>query len=88
MNITAVKGMRDLLPADAVWFQRLEDAAREVFALYNFDELRTPIVEPAELFSRAVGEDTDIVGKEMYTFPDPPGDPHGARLTLRPEATA
>ncbi|HKS70971.1 MAG TPA: histidine--tRNA ligase, partial [Ktedonobacterales bacterium] len=88
MNITAVKGMRDLLPADAVWFQRLEDAAREVFALYNFDELRTPIVEAAELFSRAVGEDTDIVGKEMYTFPDPPGDPHGTRLTLRPEATA
>lgn len=88
MNLTAVKGMRDLLPADTIWFQRLEDAARSVFALYNFDELRTPIVEPAELFSRAVGEDTDIVGKEMYTFPDPPDDPNGTRLTLRPEATA
>ncbi|HVB40890.1 MAG TPA: histidine--tRNA ligase [Terriglobales bacterium] len=84
MKIVSVKGMRDLLPADTAWFQRLEQAAREVFAAYNFDEIRTPIVEPTELFTRSVGEDTDIVGKEMYTF----ADRDGASLTLRPEATA
>src|SRR6185312_538142 len=84
MKIASVKGMRDLLPADTVWFQRLEGIAREVFGLYNFDEIRTPLVEPAELFSRSVGADTDIVGKEMYTF----ADKDGALLTLRPEATA
>lgn len=84
MNITAVKGMRDLLPADTAWFQRLEGAVREVFGLYNFDEIRTPILEPDALFRRAVGEETDIVGKEMYSF----ADRDGAQLTLRPEATA
>lgn len=84
MPVHAIKGMRDLLPADTVWFQRLEAAVREVFALYNFDEIRTPILEPDELFRRAVGEETDIVGKEMYSF----ADRDGAQLTLRPEATA
>jgi histidyl-tRNA synthetase len=82
--ITAIKGMRDLLPEDTTWFERLERHAREVFAVYNFDEIRTPVLEPAELFVRAVGEETDIVGKEMYTF----ADRDGAMLTLRPEATA
>lgn len=84
MKIQAIKGMRDLMPEDTVWFQKLETAAREIFGLYNFDEIRTPVLEPAELFQRAVGEETDIVGKEMYTFEDR----DGARLTLRPEATA
>jgi len=84
MNIAAVKGMRDLLPADTLWFQRLEAAARAVFALYGLEEIRTPVVESAELFRRSVGEDTDIVGKEMYTF----ADKDDAQLTLRPEATA
>src|SRR6185437_13400743 len=84
MKVVSVKGMRDLLPADTVWFQRLEDAARATFAAYNFHEIRTPIVEPTELFTRSVGEETDIVGKEMYTF----ADRDGASLTLRPEATA
>lgn len=83
-GITAIKGMRDLLPEDTAWFARLEANAREVFGLYNFDEIRTPVLEPAELFARAVGEETDIVGKEMYTF----ADRDGAALTLRPEATA
>jgi histidyl-tRNA synthetase len=84
MKLTAIKGMRDLLPDDTRWFQRLEAAVRSVFALYNFDEIRTPILEPLELFRRAVGEETDIVGKEMYSF----ADRDGALLTLRPEATA
>ena len=84
MKIQAIKGMRDLLPADTAWFQKLEAAAREIFARYNFDEIRTPVLEAAELFQRAVGEETDIVGKEMYSFEDR----DGARLTLRPEATA
>ena len=84
MKLTAIKGMRDLLPADTLWFQRLEAAVRSVFALYNFDEIRTPVLEPLELFRRAVGEETDIVGKEMYSF----ADRDGALLTLRPEATA
>ncbi|MGH9484411.1 MAG: histidine--tRNA ligase, partial [Terriglobales bacterium] len=84
MPVHAIKGMRDLLPADTIWFQRLEAAVREVFALYNFDEIRTPLLEPDELFRRAVGEETDIVGKEMYSF----ADRDGAQLTLRPEATA
>jgi len=84
MKLTAIKGMRDLLPADTLWFQRLEAAVRSVFALHNFDEIRTPVLEPLELFRRAVGEETDIVGKEMYSF----ADRDGALLTLRPEATA
>ncbi|HET9783951.1 MAG TPA: histidine--tRNA ligase [Terriglobales bacterium] len=84
MKLTAIKGMRDLLPDDTRWFQRLEAAVRSVFALYNFDEIRTPVLEPLDLFRRAVGEETDIVGKEMYTF----ADRDGALLTLRPEATA
>ncbi|HXR98513.1 MAG TPA: histidine--tRNA ligase [Terriglobales bacterium] len=84
MKITAIRGMRDLLPEDTFWFEKLEAAARHVFGLYNFDEIRTPVVEPTELFTRAVGEETDIVGKEMYTF----ADRDGASLTLRPEATA
>lgn len=83
-KITSVKGMRDLLPADTIWFQRLEEAARAVFAAYNFDEIRTPVLERTELFQRSVGEETDIVSKEMYTF----ADRDGASLTLRPEATA
>ncbi|MGH9520495.1 MAG: ATP phosphoribosyltransferase regulatory subunit, partial [Terriglobales bacterium] len=84
MKIQAIKGMRDLLPEDTYWFQQLEAAAREIFARYNFDEIRTPVLEAAELFQRAVGEETDIVGKEMYSFEDR----DGAKLTLRPEATA
>ncbi len=82
--IKAVKGMRDILPpASAVW-NRVEAAARAVFASYHYAEIRTPLVEETALFARGVGADTDIVGKEMYTFEDR----DGASLTLRPEATA
>src|SRR5690242_21810963 len=82
--IKAVKGTRDILPpASAVW-NRVEEVAREVFRTFNYHEIRTPLFEETALFARGVGEDTDIVGKEMYTFEDR----DGASLTLRPEATA
>jgi len=82
--IKAVKGTRDLLPpATAVW-NHVESVAREVFRVYNYHEIRTPIFEETALFARGVGEDTDIVSKEMYTFEDR----DGSSLTLRPENTA
>ncbi len=82
--IRAVKGTRDILPpASAVW-NKVEAAARRVFALYNYAEIRTPIFEETSLFARGVGEETDIVSKEMYTFEDR----DGGSLTLRPENTA
>lgn len=82
--IKAVKGMRDILPpATAVW-NHVEAAAREVFRTYNYHEIRTPILEETALFARGVGEETDVVSKEMYTFEDR----DGASLTLRPESTA
>ena len=80
----AVKGTRDILPpASGVW-NRVEAVAREVFRTFNYHEIRTPIFEETALFARGVGEDTDIVGKEMYTWEDR----DGTSLTLRPEATA
>src|SRR5437870_4200020 len=82
--IKAVKGTRDILPpASAVW-NHVDAAAREVFRTYNYHEIRTPIFEETALFARGVGEDTDIVSKEMYTF----DDRDGSSITLRPEATA
>lgn len=82
--IGSVKGTRDLLPPDTRVWNRVEAAARETFALYGFDEIRTPILESTDLFVRSVGEGTDIVHKEMYTFTD-----RGDRsVTLRPENTA
>jgi len=82
--IKAVKGTRDILPpASAVW-NRVEAQAREVFRRFNYHEIRTPIFEETALFARGVGEDTDIVGKEMYTWEDR----DGSSITLRPEATA
>ena len=81
---SSVKGMRDILPpASAVWNQ-VEAAARRVFFRFNYREIRTPILEETALFARGVGEETDIVSKEMYTFEDR----DGASLTLRPENTA
>jgi len=79
-----VKGTRDVLPSQIAVWQRVEEEARRVFAAYNFHEIRTPILEPTELFARSVGSDTDIVTKEMYTFQDRGEE----SLTLRPEATA
>src|SRR5450830_1879247 len=82
--IASVKGTRDLLPPETRVWNRVEAAAREVFALYGFDEIRTPVLESTELFVRSVGESTDIVHKEMYTFTDR----GGRSVTLRPENTA
>ncbi len=80
----AVKGMHDLLPEECARARRVEDAFRRTMALHGFGEIKTPIVEPTELFVRSVGETTDIVEKEMYTWQDRSGD----SLSLRPEGTA
>ncbi len=82
--IERVKGTRDILPDEINRWQFLEDQARDVFSLYGFREIRTPIFESTELFQRGIGAGTDIVAKEMYTFPDR----KGRSLTLRPENTA
>ena len=80
----SVKGTRDLVwPETALW-NHVEETTRRVFAGYGYGEIRTPLLEPTELFARSVGEETDIVGKEMYTF----ADRKGRSLTLRPESTA
>ncbi len=84
--IQTVKGTRDILPADMPLWLRVEAVAREAFRRYGFDEIRTPIFEKTELFARGVGESTDIVHKEMYTFTDKDSDQ--TSLTLRPENTA
>ena len=82
--IQAVRGMNDILPADTPYWQQLESEIRAVLAQYGYREIRFPIVEKTELFKRSIGEVTDIVEKEMYTFEDRNGD----SLSLRPEGTA
>ncbi len=82
--LRAVKGMNDRLPGEARAFARVEAEARRVFGLHGYGEVRTPMAEEAALFSRSIGEETDVVGKEMYVFPDR----HGVPLALRPEGTA
>src|SRR3954467_11560485 len=82
--IRAIKGTRDLLPPDTAVWNRVERVAHEVFSAYNYHEIRTPILEETQLFARGVGQETDIVTKEMYTFEDR----DGSSLTLRPENTA
>jgi histidyl-tRNA synthetase len=82
--IRAVKGMRDILPPSSAVWNQVETAARRIFARFNYQEIRTPILEETALFARGVGEETDIVSKEMYTFEDR----DGSSLTLRPESTA
>ncbi len=82
--VQAVKGMNDILPDEIGWWQKVEKTAREVLETFGYREIRTPIVEKTELFARGIGESTDIVEKEMYTF----ADSKDRRLTLRPEATA
>jgi histidyl-tRNA synthetase len=88
--IKAVQGTRDLLPPDTALWNFVEAAVRDVFRAYNFQEIRTPIFEATELFARGVGEETDIVSKEMYTWEDRAraASEKGQSLTLRPEATA
>jgi histidyl-tRNA synthetase len=84
LKVTAVKGFNDILPEDSHKWQFIESAAREVFSLYGYSEIRVPTVEKTEVFTRSIGEATDIVEKEMYTF----SDKKGTSLTLRPEGTA
>ena len=84
-TLQAVRGMNDLLPQDAPLWQFLEDTTRQVFEQYGYRLMRSPIVEPTPLFVRSIGEVTDIVEKEMYSFEDAM---NGEKLTLRPEATA
>ena len=83
-QIQAIRGMNDVLPAEIGAWQHLESCTRELLGQYGYEEIRVPLVEHTELFKRAIGEHTDVVGKEMYTFTDRGGD----SLTLRPEATA
>lgn len=71
MKFQAIKGVRDILPPESALWNRVEQAAREVFRTYGYGEIRLPIFEPTELFARSVGLDTDIVSKEMYSFSDP-----------------
>ena len=82
--IQSIRGMHDILPDQSAAWQHLEGTIRNLFTQYGYRELRTPVLEPTELFCRSIGEVTDIVEKEMYTFDDRNGD----SLTLRPECTA
>ncbi|MCK4802328.1 histidine--tRNA ligase [bacterium] len=84
MKCKSIRGTRDILPEEARKRQYLEKVAREIFQKYGYEEIRTPIFEVTELFQRSIGDDTDIVTKEMYTFLDK----KGRSLTLRPEGTA
>ena len=84
LKINAIRGMPDILPEQTPVWQHLESTAAQLFAAYGYREIRFPIVEKTELFKRSIGEVTDIVEKEMYTFPDR----NNESLTLRPEGTA
>jgi histidyl-tRNA synthetase len=81
LKLKALNGFKDILPDEAMLWRQVEDCAREVFARFCFEEIRLPILEKTELFSRSIGETTDIVEKEMYTFVE-------KQITMRPEATA
>ncbi len=83
-NIQAIRGMNDYLPGETALWQRIEGSLKQVLGSYGYSEIRLPIVEQTPLFKRAIGEVTDVVEKEMYTFEDRNGD----SLTLRPEGTA
>ncbi len=83
-KLTAVRGVKDILPEESRRWQAIERSAREIFERYGFGEIRIPVFERTELFARGIGGSTDIVTKEMYTFEDKGGD----SITLRPEATA
>ncbi|HWW32399.1 MAG TPA: histidine--tRNA ligase [Steroidobacteraceae bacterium] len=83
-EIQPLGGMNDVLPAEIGAWQHLEAVTRELLTAYGYEEIRVPVLERTELFRRAIGEHTDVVGKEMYTFTDRGGD----SVTLRPEATA
>lgn len=82
--IQLIRGFKDILPGEVELWQHIERTAIDLFAIFGYGEIRVPIMEKTDLFARGIGEDTDIVEKEMYTFADRSGD----QLTLRPEATA
>ena len=84
MSIKALKGFKDILPDEVGLWQFIEKTARDIFQRYGFEEIKVPILEKTELFVRTIGESTDIVEKEMYTFVDR----NGASITMRPEGTA
>ncbi len=83
-KINRIKGFSDLFPPEVTTYVFMEETAREVFSRYGYQEIRIPVLEQTELFSRSIGQETDVVQKEMYTFPDR----KGRSMTLRPEATA
>ncbi|PIW66472.1 MAG: histidine--tRNA ligase, partial [Candidatus Omnitrophica bacterium CG12_big_fil_rev_8_21_14_0_65_43_15] len=84
MQIKTIRGTKDILPNEAAEWVVVETAARELFSRYGYAEIRTPVIEETALFSRSVGETSDIVQKQMYSFKD-----RGERsITLRPEGTA
>jgi len=82
--IKTLRGMRDILPEEAGIWQYVESAAKGVFGLFGYKEIRTPVMEETSLFVKSIGEGTDIVQKEMYSFKDR----SGRRVSLRPEGTA
>jgi len=84
LEFTTIKGFKDILPGEVEVWQRVESRSRRVFRSFGFREIKLPLMEMTELFKRSIGEETDIVEKEMYTFADRGGD----LVTLRPEATA
>lgn len=84
MEFSSIKGFKDILPSEAGTWQRLQREAREIFRSFGFQEIMPPLMEMTELFSRSIGEETDIVSKEMYSFTDS----KGKSMSLRPEATA
>ncbi len=84
MELATLKGFKDILPEESSYWQRIEAEARAVFEAFGFREIKTPVLERTELFSRSIGLDTDIVSKEMYSF----ADSRGQSLSMRPEATA
>jgi histidyl-tRNA synthetase len=83
-SLKSIRGMHDITPAQMPAWHRLEKAVSEIFSAYGYGEIRIPLLEKTELFSRAIGEETDVVDKEMYTFEDRSGD----SVSLRPEGTA
>jgi histidyl-tRNA synthetase len=84
VEFTTIKGFKDILPEEVQTWQKVEAEARRIFFTFGYQEIRPPLMEMTELFSRSIGEETDIVSKEMYTL----ADSRGKGLTLRPEATA
>ncbi len=84
MKYSALKGIRDIFPPEIYLWQKIEKIADDVFSAYGFQEIRPPIIESSDIFIRSIGETTDIVEKEMYTF----NDKAGRLITLRPEGTA